>query len=202
MLTKTFFDEWIAYLCQVKNWQLTPDAQERIYSTASQLSDVDFGQICDTASKTVGGRPDTLISGITDRLRQLRNDRPALPAGAIDPTGKLEGFAAARWQMAYADARRINPSLPALSHFNPNDYGVIKDLLYPELERLILDCFGSWQNTPRFVQGRCAPIEQMIESLWKTQLNPPSTPFGKPVNTPQPKTAIGSVIGEIYKESA
>ena len=198
MLTKTFFDEWIAYLCQVKNWQLTPDAQERIYSTASQLSDVDFGQICDTASKTVGGRPDTLISGITDRLRQLRNDRPALPAGAIDPTGKLEGLAAARWQMAYADARRINPSLPALSHFNPNDYGVIKDPLYPELERLILDCFGSWQKVPRFDRGRCSDIEPMIEHLWSIRLEAVSTPATRPLHSRGFGSHVGDVVGGIF----
>jgi hypothetical protein len=202
MLTKTFFDQWIEYLCQVKNWQLTIDAQTRIYETASELSDADFGAICDTTSKTVGGRPDTLISGITDRLRQLRNDRPALPAGAIDPTGKLEGIATMKWQISYTAARKINPSLPALSHLNPNGYGVIQEPLAPVLYQQILSRFGSWQNAPLFVKGRCAPIEQMIESLWNTQLNPPSNPFDQPVGTPQPKNTIGAVINEIYRGAA
>ena len=198
MLTKTFFDEWIAYLCQVKNWQLTPDAQERIYSTASQLSDVDFGQICDTASKTVGGRPDTLISGITDRLRQLRNDRRALPFGATDSTEKLEGLAATSWQMSYTAARRINPSLPALSHLNPNDYGVIQDPLFYKLEQMMIDRFGSWQKVPRFDRGRCSDIEPMIEHLWSIRLEAVSTPATRPLHSRGFGSHVGDVVGGIF----
>ena len=197
MLTKEFFNEWIVYLCQVKGWQLEQNAQQRIYSVASELTDHEFGQLCDTAAKNPGGRPDNLIAGITDRIRQLKNDRPALPAGAIDPAEKLEGLAAVRWQMSYSAARRLNPSLPALSKLKSNGYGVIQSEKYPQLERLILDRFGSWQNTPHFVEGRCAPIEQMIESLW---INPPSSPLDRPAGTPNHKTAIGAVLGEIYAD--
>lgn len=194
MLNKDFFDQWLGYLCQVKGWQLTPETIDRIYQTAAELPDIDFGQICDTASKSVGGRPDSLISGITDRLRQLKNDRPALPAGAIDPSEKVEATAFVRWYLAYTSARSLNRSLPQLSHLNPNHYGVLQDPLAPTLYQRIIDRFGSWQNAPRFAMGSCAPIEQMIEEIWGIQLNAPSTRFDQPSSQ-----TIASTIFTIYE---
>lgn len=194
MLTKPFFDQWLAYLCQVKGWQLTPETIDRIYESAAELSDPDFGQICETTAKTVGVRPDGLVAGITDRLRQLKNDRSALPAGAIDPAEQREGQAFVKWCLSYAAARKLNGSLPQLSRLNPNHYGLLQDPLAPTLYQQIITRFGSWQNTPHFTKGRCAPIEQMIEEIWGIQLNAPPNPFDQ-TSSAEP---IGNVFTNLY----
>ena len=188
---------------QVKGWQLDENAQDALYDQCCVVSDPEFETIAKGISEKAGARPDSLLAAIKESRLLSSNTQPAaLPAGAIDPTGKLEGIAAMKWQISYTAARKINPSLPALSHLNPNGYGVIQEPLAPVLYQQILSRFGSWQNAPLFVKGRCAPIEQMIESLWNTQLNPPSNPFDQPVGTPQPKTTIGAVISEIYRGAA
>lgn len=183
---------------QLKGWQLDESALDALYDQCSVVSDHEFETIANSISEKERARPDSLIAAVREHRRLSNNQQtPALPAGAIDPSGKLEGLAAVSWQMSYSAARKINPSLPALSRLNPDGYGVIQDPLYPQLERSILDRFGSWQNTPRFDRGRCAPIEQMIESVWGTQLDAQPGPFGQPVGISQPTTAIGSVISEI-----
>lgn len=202
-LNRDYFEAWLNYLMQVKGWQLNESALDVLYDQCSVVSDHEFETIANSISEKERARPESLIAAVREYRRLSNNQQtPALSAGAIDPSGRLEGLAAVSWQMSYCKARTINPSLPALSRLNPNDYGIIQDPLYPQLERLILDRFGSWQNAPRFDRGRCAPIEQMIESLWKTQLNPPPSPFDQPVGTSQPTTAIGTVISEIYREAA